>query len=276
MNDRRISKTERIALRPGDTVTFSGMAEPSLQLAANASRPALLVQLTAASEPEVFPLVKAHTAVGRGLAADLRLDQSFISARQCTIELSSAPPLATAAQSSIAALGPTVTPESTVATPLRPSVWLADESRYGTYVNRQRAKGRTELREGDQARRRLPPPAAACCGLPLPAVACKPTTVPCQVSFGGEPPYPRLTLSLDAQSRPLGDRAIEPTPVGPHAPKPTRAAHTTQARPGRTQAPRSGPAPRPKTHYPPRSGKLRRCGGERRWRRAWRTARKAR
>ena len=169
MNDRRISKTERIALRPGDTVTFSGMAEPSLQLAANASRPALLVQLTAASEPEVFPLVKAHTAVGRGLAADLRLDQSFISARQCTIELSSAPPLATAAQSSTAALGPTVTPESTVATPLRPSVWLVDESRYGTYVNRQRAKGRTELREGDQARRRLPPPAVACRCLPLPA-----------------------------------------------------------------------------------------------------------
>ena len=88
-------------LRPGDSVTFcspgvalNGLTTglPSLRLAPDASRaarPALLVQHHAESEPELFPLLKPHTAVGRGLAADLRLDHAFISARQCSIELRS-------------------------------------------------------------------------------------------------------------------------------------------------------------------------------------------
>ena len=126
------------------------MALPSLRLApdaSRASRPALLVQHNAESEPELFPLLKPHTAVGRGLAADLRLDQAFISSRQCAIEVRSpatevrgdpategtpAPPLATRGQGSSG--GQT----STAPAPLPPSVWLTDESRYGTFDNGQR------------------------------------------------------------------------------------------------------------------------------------------
>ena len=196
-------------LRPGDSVTFSNMALPSLRLApdaSRASRPALLVQHNAESEPELFPLLKPHTAVGRGLAADLRLDQAFISSRQCAIELRSpaieargdpaievtpAPPLANRGQSPSGAqssTAPAALPPS-VPAPLPPSVWLTDESRFGTFVNGQRATGRTELHHGDQ------------------------------VSFGGEPPYPLLTLwldlDLDLDAQIAGEIVEEVAPLGP-------------------------------------------------------------
>ena len=210
LNGRLLAKQERAVLRPGDSVTFcsAGLSTglPALRLAPDASRAprhALLVQHQAESEPELFPLLKPHTAVGRGLAADLRLDQAFISSRQCSIELRSprdcamevtpAPPVAHRGHRSGGAHS------STAAAPLppsvRPSVWLTDESRrprlgrqpapasnpnpgaeprsrartlprFGTFVNGERAIGPVELRHGDQ------------------------------VGFGGEPPYPLLTLDL--------------------------------------------------------------------------------
>ena len=158
LNGRRLAKKERAVLRPGDSVTFSNMALPSLRLApdaSRASRPALLVQHNAESEPELFPLRKPHTAVGRGLAADLRLDQAFISSRQCAIELRSpaieargdpaievtpAPPLANRGQSPSGAQSSTAPapPPPSAPAPLPPSVWLTDESRYGTFDNGQR------------------------------------------------------------------------------------------------------------------------------------------
>jgi len=143
LNRRRLAKKERAVLRPGDSVTFSNMALPSLRLApeaCRASRPALLVQHNAESELELFPLLKPHTAVGRGLAADLRLDQAFISSRQCAIEVRSpaievtpAPPLANRGQRSSGAQS------STASAPLPPpSVWLTDESRYAGFVKGSR------------------------------------------------------------------------------------------------------------------------------------------
>ena len=77
LNGRLLAKNERAVLRPGDSVTFCSpgvalngltMGFPSLRLAPDASRAAraaLLVQHHAESEPELFPLLKPRTAVGR-------------------------------------------------------------------------------------------------------------------------------------------------------------------------------------------------------------------
>ena len=87
----------------------------------------------------MFPL-RRHTVVGRGPDADLRFSQSFISSRQCTIEMSAAAD-PSEAQGSTAPMPDSASP---------PVVWLTDESKYGTYVNGTRAAGQTELHEGDK------------------------------------------------------------------------------------------------------------------------------